>query len=331
MRITSLIAVLLAALIALGSTEKANAGLFVSITVAPPALPVYVQPPIPGPGYMWTPGYWAWDDDAADYYWVPGAWVEAPEPGLLWTPGYWGWRDGVYVFNDGYWGPHIGFYGGVCYGFGYTGAGFAGGYWQGRSFFYNRAVVNVGGTVVINNVYSKTVINNTVSKTSFNGPGGMTAAPNAEEMRAANERHVPPTRDQFQHAKLASQNKDSHFSANRGRPSMAAVAKAGDFSHPVGAKGSAGFAKPASLTKDPRRQDASHLDKPKGPAGAKTINASHDPKDHARDATTGPNKNAVAGLGKTGGANPPGPKKPGPPVKTAVKPAPKKPVPPKKQ
>ena len=25
----------------------------------PPELPVYEQPPIPEPGYMWTPGYWA--------------------------------------------------------------------------------------------------------------------------------------------------------------------------------------------------------------------------------------------------------------------------------
>ena len=31
----------------------------VSITIAPPALPVYVQPPVPAPGYLWTPGYWA--------------------------------------------------------------------------------------------------------------------------------------------------------------------------------------------------------------------------------------------------------------------------------
>jgi WXXGXW repeat (2 copies) len=85
MRITSIIATLLAMLFMAGETEKAQAGLFISITVAPPALPVYVQPPIPGPGYMWTPGYWAWDDDDNDYYWVPGAWVEAPEPGLLWT------------------------------------------------------------------------------------------------------------------------------------------------------------------------------------------------------------------------------------------------------
>jgi hypothetical protein len=78
MRMTSIIATLLATLFMAGQVEKARAGLFISITVAPPALPVYVQPPIPGPGYMWTPGYWAWDDDGGDYYWVPGAWVAAP-------------------------------------------------------------------------------------------------------------------------------------------------------------------------------------------------------------------------------------------------------------
>ena len=65
----------------------------VSITVAPPVLPVYDQPPIPAPGYIWTPGYWAWGDDG--YYWVPGTWVEPPAVGLLWTPGYWGWHDGI--------------------------------------------------------------------------------------------------------------------------------------------------------------------------------------------------------------------------------------------
>ena len=51
-----------------------------SITVAPPVLPVYVQPPVPGPNYIWAPGYWAWGD--YDYYWVPGTWVLAPTPGL---------------------------------------------------------------------------------------------------------------------------------------------------------------------------------------------------------------------------------------------------------
>ena len=67
-----------------------SAGLFVGVSVnlAPPPLPVYVQPPCPQPGYLWVPGYWAWNDGA--YYWVPGTWVLPPEVGLLWTPGYWG-------------------------------------------------------------------------------------------------------------------------------------------------------------------------------------------------------------------------------------------------
>ena len=104
-------------------------GVGVSITIAPPALPVYEQPLCPGDGYIWTPGYWAWDDDDGDYYWVPGTWVLAPEAGFLWTPGWWGWGDGFFVFHEGYWGPRVGFYGGVVYGFGYFGHGYEGGRW----------------------------------------------------------------------------------------------------------------------------------------------------------------------------------------------------------
>jgi hypothetical protein len=34
-------------------------GVGISVHVAPPAIPVYVQPPCPVEGYLWTPGYWA--------------------------------------------------------------------------------------------------------------------------------------------------------------------------------------------------------------------------------------------------------------------------------
>ena len=85
------------------------AGVFISVGIAPPALPVYTQPVCPAPGYIWTPGYWAYGTD--DYYWVPGTWVQPPSVGLLWTPGYWGFTGGVYAFNAGYWGPQVGFYG----------------------------------------------------------------------------------------------------------------------------------------------------------------------------------------------------------------------------
>src|SRR5271165_2994273 len=45
---------------------------------------------MPGEGYIWTPGYWAYDYDYNDNYWVPGTWVLAPQVGYLWTPPYWG-------------------------------------------------------------------------------------------------------------------------------------------------------------------------------------------------------------------------------------------------
>jgi len=70
----------------------------ISVGFGPPALPVYEQPLCPGDGYLWVPGYWAWDDDYGDYYWVPGTWVLAPEVGFLWTPPYWAWADGGWVF-----------------------------------------------------------------------------------------------------------------------------------------------------------------------------------------------------------------------------------------
>src|ERR1700720_1537604 len=153
-------------------SAPAHVDVGISITVAPPAIPVYTQPICPGPNYIWTPGYWAWGPDG--YYWVPGTWVVAPAVGVLWTPGYWGWGDGVYVWHAGYWGPRVGFYGGINYGFGYGGVGFAGGEWRGGVFNYNRSVTNVNVTV-IHNTYNQTVINNnttTVNRASFNGGTG---------------------------------------------------------------------------------------------------------------------------------------------------------------
>ena len=253
MRINTLI-VALVALLGLGGTgEKANAQFVLSIGIAPPALPVYVQPEIPEPGYIWTPGYWAWNEDISEYYWVPGAWVLPPRPGLLWTPGYWGWSGGSYVWNAGYWGPTVGFYGGVCYGFGYTGVGFAGGYWSGSSFYYNRSVTNISNTTVINNVYNQQVVNNHTTDTnvSYNGPhGGLQAHPTQRELQAANEPHIAPTHEQQNHQQLSSQNKDLRASVNHGSPAIAAVGKAGDFSshNAVAAQAAGAHVKPASLT-----------------------------------------------------------------------------------
>ncbi len=234
---SAIIAVLLGAtsIVALSSPSLAQsctcAGAGIRADIKPPPLPNYDQPPIPAPGYMWTPGYWAWNN--YDYYWVPGTWVEPPQEGLLWTPGYWGYDGGAYVYNRGYWGPHVGFYGGVSYGFGYDGAGYEGGRWDHGQFFYNRSVNNIG-SVHVTDVYEKTVVINnvTANRASFNGPGGTEAKPTAEEEADRKETHVPPTDSQVQHARTASMKSDLFESTNHGRPAIAATVRPAAFTGP---------------------------------------------------------------------------------------------------
>ncbi len=156
----------------------------ISVSFGPPALPVYEQPPMPEDGYVWTPGYWSYADDAG-YYWVPGTWVPAPQPGYLWTPGYWGWNNGAYMWNNGYWGEHVGYYGGVNYGYGYGGDGYQGGYWNNGHMYYNRSVNNINTTTNVTNVYNKTVIVNNTTNVSYNGgPGGVDRRPAAWRRRS---------------------------------------------------------------------------------------------------------------------------------------------------
>jgi hypothetical protein len=215
---------LLTGLIMLAAPAVSSAGIALSITVAPPALPVYVQPPCPVDGYLWNPGYWAYGN--AGYYWVPGVWVAPPQVGLLWTPPWWGFVGGVYTFNAGYWGPQVGFYGGINYGFGYAGVGFFGGEWRGGHFAYNTVVTHVNTTVIHNtyrSVVNRTAMNN--SRASFNGSGGVNARPTAQEAAAARERHVQPTSEQVAHERSASADRGQLASVNHGRPATMAAAR----------------------------------------------------------------------------------------------------------
>ena len=212
------------------TTIKTEAQISVSITVGnpPPALPVYEQPACPTDGYLWVPGYWAYDNNSG-YYWVPGVWVAPPNPGLLWTPAYWGYENGYYGFHAGYWGPHVGFYGGINYGYGYGGVGFIGGGWSGGHFRYNTAVVSVNTTVIHNTYVDRTVIHNTtvVNHTSFNGPGGVSAQPRPEERRAMSERHFQPTGEQVSHQQGASRDRNQFASVNGGKPAAASMNRVG--------------------------------------------------------------------------------------------------------
>ena len=144
--------VALAVALLFAAASPAHAGVFVQVEVAPPEIPVYAQPAIPGDGYIWTPGYWAWDGEG--YVWVDGAWVLPPYVGALWTPGYWGYGPGGYLWNAGYWGPYVGYYGGINYGFGYFGIGFYGGYWHGGHFWYNSCYNHFGAGFHTANFYN---------------------------------------------------------------------------------------------------------------------------------------------------------------------------------
>jgi hypothetical protein len=223
MTMAAVLAIPMAALPA--AQAQIGIGIGISVHIAPPALPVYVQPPIPAEGYLWNPGYWAYGD--AGYYWVPGVWVQPPSVGVLWTPPYWGFAGGVYGFHAGYWGPHVGFYGGVNYGFGFGGIGFCGGEWRGGVFAYNGAVANFGG-VHIGNVYrNTTIVNQTTiinnNHTSFNGPGGVNHEPSAQEQQFSHENHIPPTANQQAHFQAAAQDRGQLASVNGGRPATMAA------------------------------------------------------------------------------------------------------------
>ncbi len=211
------------------SVAPAHAGILISVNIAPPVLPVYVQPPLPAPGYIWTPGYWAYGD--AGYFWVPGVWMMPPSAGLLWTPGYWGFAAGVYGWHAGYWGSHVGFYGGVNYGYGYGGIGFAGGEWRGGVFAYNSAVANFGSVHVTNVYVNRTIVtqNTIVNHASFNGTGGISARPSAMETQAANEHHFEPTANQMQHQNFAAQDRSQLASVNHGRPATTATSSVNSY------------------------------------------------------------------------------------------------------
>jgi len=231
--------------------QVVQAQISVAIDLAPPPLPVYAQPAIPSDGYLWTPGYWGWNANDNDYYWTPGTWVLAPYEGALWTPGYWGFEGNRYTWNNGYWGQHIGYYGGINYGFGYTGVGYQGGYWDHGNFNYNRNVNNVSNTR-ITHIYTSNVIVNERSHVSFNGGKGgvqMTASKNDQLINSMPHNHATPA--QAQHEAEASAKPDLRLSANHGAPKIAATPEPSSFNSPK---------------VEPTRADANKNSRPAAPA-----------------------------------------------------------------
>nr|WP_199082581.1 YXWGXW repeat-containing protein [Pedobacter sp. ASV19] len=217
------IVVLLLVICMVQQNTFAQVSVGISIRIAPPALPIYTQPECPVDGYMWQPGYWAYDN-IDGYYWVPGMWVAPPRPGLYWTPAYWAYVGGLYGFHSGYWGPRVGYYGGINYGCGYYGNGYSGGRWDNGRFRYNTAVVRVNRTVIHNTYIDRSVVRNNNNRISFNGPGGVTAKPRAQDRLAARER-IQPTSSQISHQTAARKDRNSFAKVNNGRPATPAISR----------------------------------------------------------------------------------------------------------
>jgi len=184
---------------------------------APPVLRTDEQPECPVDGYLWQPGYWAYNP-AGGYYWVNGSWVAPPQTGLLWTPPYWGFEGNRYMFHAGYWGNEVGYYGGIYYGYGYGGRGYNGGNWSGGHFRYNTAVVRVNVTVVHNTFVDRTVVQTSPhARVSFNGPGGVNVRPTTTELQAANEKHIP---DHSQNPRGFNNNNTARTPGNNNAPAQ---------------------------------------------------------------------------------------------------------------
>src|SRR5262249_22158417 len=135
-----------------------------------------------------------------------------------------------FAFHEGYWGPRVGFYGGIDYGYGYTSSGYYGGRWDHDRFYYNRSVNNVNVTQV-RNVYNTTVVNNVnVTRVSYNGGnGGVQERATVQEKQADREHHICAVAAQQQHSQEARHDQALRASDNHGRPPIAATDKPGQF------------------------------------------------------------------------------------------------------
>lgn len=85
--------------VALVAGSSAFAQISFNIVVAPPA-PMYEVAPVMQPGYVWAPGYWAWNNDR--HIWVRGRTI-VQRDGYNWTPDRWVQQGGYYVRQPGRW------------------------------------------------------------------------------------------------------------------------------------------------------------------------------------------------------------------------------------
>ena len=88
-----------ASLLAASSAALSQVGVRIEIGVPPPVAIIETVPP-PRSGYVYAPGYWAWNGDR--HIWVRGRTI-TERPGYTWVPDRWESTGGRYRFVQGYW------------------------------------------------------------------------------------------------------------------------------------------------------------------------------------------------------------------------------------
>jgi hypothetical protein len=74
----------------------------VLVRTAPPPPRYALVGAAPGPGYVWTAGYWDWR--GANWVWVEGRWMRPPRPHAVWVGARWTEaRPGRWAFQRGHW------------------------------------------------------------------------------------------------------------------------------------------------------------------------------------------------------------------------------------
>ena len=83
-------------------TGCAGGGYYTSAHFGPPPPPRYgIVGRAPGPGFVWTDGYW--DRRGSSWSWVGGRWQRPPHGRARWEPGRWQQHGNSWRFERGRW------------------------------------------------------------------------------------------------------------------------------------------------------------------------------------------------------------------------------------
>lgn len=98
MKLTKLVQTVLLS-ISVAGAAAVSAQVTFSINVGPPPL-IFEPIPYMAPGYVWAPGYWAWNNDS--HIWIRGRTIYQ-RPGYRWEPDRWEQRGSTFYRKPGSW------------------------------------------------------------------------------------------------------------------------------------------------------------------------------------------------------------------------------------